>query len=71
MVNLATVYQDTRVTEKKNKHLPNQTTNKRLYLDMERAFDPERDLEDADFERDLERRDDLCLGDLLQVDLLH
>lgn len=42
--------------------------NKILYLDKERAFDPERDREDADLERDLERRDDFPFGDLLQVD---
>lgn len=38
-----------------------------LYLDMERAFDRDRD-RDTDLERDLERRDDFPLGDLLQVD---
>lgn len=38
-----------------------------MYLDTERAFDPERD-RDSDFER--ERRDDLPLGDLLQNDSL-
>lgn len=45
--------------------------NKVLYLDTERAFnlgDTDRDREDTDLERDLERRDDFPLGDLLQVD---
>lgn len=39
-----------------------------LYLDKECAFDPERE-RDTDLDRDLERRDDFPLGDLLQVDL--
>lgn len=44
----------------------NQTKNKILYLD--RSLDAEREREDTDLERDLERRDDFPLGDLLQGD---
>lgn len=40
--------------------------NKILYLDKERAFDPERD---RDLERDLESLEDFPFGDLLQVNL--
>lgn len=35
------------------------------YLEIERPFDPERDREETDLERDLERLEDLALGDLL------
>lgn len=43
--------------------------NKRLYLEIARGFEPEREREreDTDLERDLERREDLGLGDLLHI----
>lgn len=38
---------------------------KKVYLDTECAFDPERDRDETDFERLLERRDAFLFGDLL------